>query len=446
MRKMFLLQGAPGAGKISFLREHGLTEHAVGFDMVRELLSGPHPTLDDGVEGATRRIGGDVTKLAIEFAETAVRMRCARGETVFVDTVCASSKDVQRWEKIARDYDYEVILVDVQGSITDDELLARNASRPAVDRMGDEVVLRHAARVRSSRDSGAVTARTIAPGEVEAELIVPTLDFTGYNRVLVVGDVQGCGTALDALVEKVNPGENDAVVFVGDLFDRGIENDRVYHTVQDLRRRTAVHKVSGNHCRHLIECIKHTASGRYAGTRESIRQMVEAGILAGDLLDLYRSMVPYITARFADDAELWITHGGVVGLDAHRVDESPALPMGGYRTGLLPDRFFEYGSSRQDAVHADKGDYSTEIDEVFAERYADHGILAFHGHRATAPSSGGAGPGPQPGHLRTEAGSPVGAAQAGQDHQSGAARTASRLGPGQGEGDRGRPVVVQLHP
>lgn len=390
MRKMFVMRGAPGVGKTEFLRTRGLTQFAVGFDQARELLSGPHLTLDDGVMGLSRAISAEAEKLAVEFVTAAVRTRCALGETVFIDATTSTGGQLKRWQRIADDFDYELIIVDMRGDISDAELLARNANRPVIDRIDPEIVLSLANKIRASRANSADSARTITPDEVPAEMVVPTLDFRDFDRVLVIGDVQGCGTVLGTLIEQVDPGERDAVVFVGDLFDRGVENVLVYRTVQQLEERTTVHKISGNHCRHLIECIKHTAPGRYAQTRESIRQMVEDGIQAGDLLALYRSMVPFITARFADDAELWISHGGVVGLDSYRIEPSPELPVGGYRAGMLPDRFFEYGSSARSKVYSAVGDYSTDIDAVFAERYAGQGLLAFHGHRAT-PAGSGAG-------------------------------------------------------
>ncbi|KXO93025.1 hypothetical protein AXK58_14235 [Tsukamurella tyrosinosolvens] len=387
---MFVMRGAPGAGKTHYLQANGFSPYAVGFDQARELLSGPHQTLDDGVLGTSRAISDNAEKRAVEFITAAVRNRCSLGETVFIDATTSTGGQLKRWLRLADEYDYELIVVDLQGDLDDDELLARNARRPEIDRVSPDVVVKIANRVRSSRSNESAGVRAIAPESVPTELVVPTLDFRGFDRVLVIGDVQGCGTVLGTLIEQVDPGERDAVVFVGDLFDRGVENALVYRTVQRLEERTNVRKISGNHCRHLIECIKHTAPGRYGQTRESIRQMVEDGILAGDLLALYRSMVPFITARFADDAELWISHGGVVGLDAYRVEPSPDLPMGGYRAGLISDRFFEYGASARNQVYNAAGDYSTNIDDVFADRYAGEGLLAFHGHRAT-PAGAGAG-------------------------------------------------------
>ena len=53
-------------------------------------------------------------------------------------------------------------------------------------------------------------------------------------KTIIIGDVHGCDTALQALLKKVNPGVEDIVVMLGDLFDRGPESYEVFQTVQDL--------------------------------------------------------------------------------------------------------------------------------------------------------------------------------------------------------------------
>ncbi len=53
-------------------------------------------------------------------------------------------------------------------------------------------------------------------------------------KTIVIGDVHGCGTALAAMLQKVKPGEDDTLVMLGDLFDRGPDSFGVFETVQTL--------------------------------------------------------------------------------------------------------------------------------------------------------------------------------------------------------------------
>lgn len=53
-------------------------------------------------------------------------------------------------------------------------------------------------------------------------------------KTIIIGDIHGCDTVLRAMLNKVNPGAEDVLVMLGDLFDRGPESYEVFQTVQDL--------------------------------------------------------------------------------------------------------------------------------------------------------------------------------------------------------------------
>ncbi len=74
-------------------------------------------------------------------------------------------------------------------------------------------------------------------------------------RTIIVGDVHGCDRALRSLLEKVQPGQEDQLVLLGDLFDRGPESWEVFQTVQtlasDLSERFVL--LRGNHEDYLLQ-------------------------------------------------------------------------------------------------------------------------------------------------------------------------------------------------
>jgi hypothetical protein len=68
-------------------------------------------------------------------------------------------------------------------------------------------------------------------------------------RTIVVGDVHGCRTELEALLDRVAFASGDRLVFVGDLVARGPDSLGVL----DVVRRTGAIVVRGNHEQKLLE-------------------------------------------------------------------------------------------------------------------------------------------------------------------------------------------------
>jgi serine/threonine protein phosphatase 1 len=73
------------------------------------------------------------------------------------------------------------------------------------------------------------------------------------GRILAIGDVHGCITALDALLAAIGPGSEDTLVFLGDYVDRGPDSRGVIDRVLDLMRRYKVVPLRGNHEAMMVE-------------------------------------------------------------------------------------------------------------------------------------------------------------------------------------------------
>lgn len=63
----------------------------------------------------------------------------------------------------------------------------------------------------------------------------------------VIGDIHGCSKALRSLVEAVNPGSNDEMIFVGDYIDRGPNSRDVIDQLLSLKQQCQVTALRGNH-------------------------------------------------------------------------------------------------------------------------------------------------------------------------------------------------------
>ena len=74
-------------------------------------------------------------------------------------------------------------------------------------------------------------------------------------RYIIIGDVHGCADALNALTEKLKPGDSDVLILLGDLFDRGPDSYEVFETVKALENEFKDRFVllRGNHEDYLLQ-------------------------------------------------------------------------------------------------------------------------------------------------------------------------------------------------
>ncbi len=54
------------------------------------------------------------------------------------------------------------------------------------------------------------------------------------GRTIIIGDIHGCNREFCALLDQVSVGEEDRLILLGDLFDRGSESREVFRTVRGL--------------------------------------------------------------------------------------------------------------------------------------------------------------------------------------------------------------------
>lgn len=96
------------------------------------------------------------------------------------------------------------------------------------------------------------------------------------ERLIAIGDVHGCHTALRRLLAAVAPQRSDTLVLLGDYVDRGPDSRGVLDLLVDLKRRTNVVALLGNHEEMMLS------------------------VLAGEL-----------------DHTVWLKHGGLSTLDSY---------------------------------------------------------------------------------------------------------------------------------
>ena len=81
------------------------------------------------------------------------------------------------------------------------------------------------------------------------------------KRTIIIGDVHGMDVELHQLFEKLIPRQDDQIVFVGDLLDKGPNSSGVVKMVRELSSKHDVVLVEGNHEDKHRRFRKHLAKG-----------------------------------------------------------------------------------------------------------------------------------------------------------------------------------------
>lgn len=199
-------------------------------------------------------------------------------------------------------------------------------------------------------------------------------DWSVYRRVIVVGDVQGCGTALRAFLLAVDysPEQGDHLVYLGDLFDRGTENPDVYRVVSAQGEADII---LGNHDRAMRRVTSGDKSAGLAQSRASMRQFAGERIYAGRVGELLNRCDLFIAATFAG-RELWFSHGGVASPGSEGIDADGAF----YHVAERPGRYFINGVGESARTADGRSDYSGRYDDAISATMPD--VWHFHGHRS----------------------------------------------------------------
>jgi serine/threonine protein phosphatase 1 len=76
-------------------------------------------------------------------------------------------------------------------------------------------------------------------------------------RILAIGDIHGCSTALECLLTAVAPTREDLIVTLGDYVDRGPDTRGVLERMLDLDYRHRLVPLRGNHELMMLDARRH---------------------------------------------------------------------------------------------------------------------------------------------------------------------------------------------
>lgn len=205
---------------------------------LRQLISNPVMTTD-----GEYRITQDSDRLAWDMLYKALEHRMRRGDFTIIDATHTTKTSMKNYKKLIEHYRYRVYYKTIDCSL--EELLERNQTRPEHKRIPEEGIRqKHALLQTNDVPNFATEINDLS--EIDNFY---TMDANKYKDIKVIGDVQGCYTVLMEALSDFNP--ETLYIFVGDLLDRGIENDKVLQWAFEHAKDPNVIFIRGNHDVHL---------------------------------------------------------------------------------------------------------------------------------------------------------------------------------------------------
>src|SRR5574344_1035558 len=187
MRTMYILRGAPGSGKSTWVSKNNLEQYTLSADSIRLIFQSPVLKIN-GELGISQNNDKLVWELLLERLED----RMKRGEFVVVDATHYKSNLLNKYKSLIKQYRYKAYVIDFT-NITRDELIRRNEARDKYKKVPLEVINKMCAVSENDKE---VSSRytILSPDEALKKLHSSLLyDFTGkYENVAIFGDIHGC--------------------------------------------------------------------------------------------------------------------------------------------------------------------------------------------------------------------------------------------------------------
>ena len=346
------MRGAPGSGKSTFIEMYSLEKYTMCPDTLRIFYNNPTMS-ESGIPKIDQSNDNRVWELVYEMLEN----RMKSGDFTIIDATNSTYKNTKKFFDLAEKYEYEVYYYTMETSL--DNCLTNNGDRPIYKSVDKNIIERI---FKSIEESPIPKGRPISKKELVADVVSDPECLDGkYDRVVVIGDVHSCNTALS----KLSPGNDPKTkyIFLGDLFDRGIEHIDTLETIFRIHNQENVTIVRGNHERWIRKFIQNEQDipETSKNTFNSMLNKYEIKDLKRMLSSIYSRLKTFYKFSF-NGKKFFCNHGGVPSIMKDN-EMSDSLLINGY------------------------GSYKTNIDELYengiGRRYYGKEYIQVHGHRGT---------------------------------------------------------------
>ncbi len=352
MRKLVILRGAMGCGKSTFIKEHNLENYTLSSDQIRNMFNSPQMNIDYREE-----IPQFNNKKVWNLLFSILEERMKKGEFTIVDAVHADcSESLPTYKKLAEKYRYRLYIIDFT-TIPKEEVYKRNLMREEYKIVPEYAIDR--VYKMFAKEKVPSSFKIVKPEEFNNIIDSKPRNYEKYDKVHIIGDIHGCYSTLKKYFDEYPINKNDMYIFVGDYFDRGIENYDTFRYLTELMNNENMCFLVGNHEDKLYKYACDDEFKMDYDIKNTIKEFEENNIKKSDIRGFIKKLAQMAFINFGDFSYL-ITHGGIPYI--------PKLPLDFYSTNS-----FVYGVDK----------YDVDIDKVFND-FMDkqsNKIYQIHGHR-----------------------------------------------------------------
>jgi len=337
MNKLVILSGPSASGKTDFVEKHGLSKYTLSIENLRLMLDAPQMT-EDGYE-TSQRDG----KVVFEQLYTMLEQRMKKGAFTIIDGCHVSDKDFTRYKSLCKTYRYKMIIVPFRTNL--ETLIERNNTR-GLNKVKDEIITKQ----KTQFDALEISFGTVVePENFMSYIQYYPADLSDYKAVHHIGDIHGCFTVLSNILPLK---DDEFYIFLGDYFDRGIENAEVAKWILENYTKQNVVFLRGNHELYLDDYLTGNEI-KSSEFEKTIADFSTARIKKKHLTGFANSLQNVFLYSF-NGKTVFCSHGGTAFYPENINFINPIQFVRGV------------------------GNYSTEIDKTFT---APHNVYQVHGHR-----------------------------------------------------------------
>ncbi len=305
---LIVLCGASGSGKSTWALRHFRASQVVSSDSCREMV----------VDNAASQSAND-DAFALFHQWIALRLKNRRLTVADSTALKPSARD----RLIALAHAARVPVHVVAFDVPLDEAIRRDAERTERS-VGERVVTRHRATLEQAlrelpRDTRLAGIHILTPEQMDSATVQTTPGALTAPAFDVIGDVHGCLSELQTLLEKLGYSAEGThptgrvPVFVGDLADRGPDSPGVLRFVCDLVAKDLALFVPGNHDDKLFRMLQGGKVQRTHGLDLTEEQLL--GMPEKDrehlTLDILAYLAPQPVHLVLANGTLAVAHAGI---------------------------------------------------------------------------------------------------------------------------------------
>ncbi|MDE5630045.1 MAG: metallophosphoesterase, partial [Bacilli bacterium] len=352
MRKLVILRGAQGCGKSTFIKDNNLNIFTLSADQLRLMYSAPQMNLNYQEE-IPQFNNKKVWNLLYELLEE----RMKRGEFTIIDAVHANTKEcLTNYKKLAEKYRYRLYVLDFT-DIPKEEVYKRNKNREIYKQVPEHVIDKSYKLFAS--ESVPSSFKVVRPEDFNEIINTSPRNFDKYKNVHIIGDIHGCFSTLKKYFDEYPINMNDAYIFTGDYFDRGLENYETFNFLIDLMKNDNMIFLVGNHEDKLYKYANGDEFKLDYDIKNTITEF-ESNHLEKSVIRGFVKQLAQIAFIEFHDKKYLISHGGIP---------------------YIPEKSLDFYSTNSFIYGIDK--YDVNIDAIYNDfmEKEENKIIQVHAHR-----------------------------------------------------------------